>query len=509
MASRMTTQPYLLLQLLCLRVLVNGMTDAPTPKPLCTRSQCKGDVCAEDMCPLGCKDGYYGRHCGYRCSNGCISKRCSDSGFGTGSCTDGCISGYWGSTCSFECPADCIHCSVKTCSKCRAFLFGPFCSSNCRELCPSKGCNMDGTCRDDEQSIACNNGNFGSKCQFGCNENCAFHACNRSSGVCLHGCETGHFGATCEFRCNTNCKDALCDFQGRCLAGCKAGRYGRDCDEQCSGHCRQRICDPETGYCINGCHDGHYGFHCNTSCLGDCSYCNRENGLCLEDEMQPETTLISTEENTQTTPSVNYVIGSVVFLLVCGTVAVLITRSCKSSLKRKDRRLLSPQDRQLPEVPVSANAYDDINEDDIDASDRVTAGTRNNTCQARGHRPLAHVTMCHTTWSRKDKTGHLHVFKPFPQRARSLPVFTTDVLGCKWNKSDGSWTEYTGLQARYGNLHTKTLPERDDRANLEGNSCLVDNVAYESNNSATCTPAGPRGYLSPVASDSCLDYTDV
>lgn len=171
--------------------------------------------------------------------------------------------------------------------------------------------------------------------------------------------------------------------------------------------------------------------------------------------------------------------------------------------------MLSPQDRLLPEVPVSANAYDDINENDIDASDRVTAGTSNNTCQVRGHRPLAHVTMCHTTWSRKDKTGHLHVFKPFPQRARCLPVFTTDVLGCKWNESDGSWTEYTGLQARYGDLHTKTLPERDDRTNTEGNSWVVDNVAYESRNTATCTSAGPRGYLSPVASDSCPDYTDV
>ncbi|XP_046565013.1 platelet endothelial aggregation receptor 1-like [Haliotis rubra] len=490
----METRPYLQLPLLCLIVLVSGRTGSSTPKPPCQRSRCKGDICVKDICSLGCKDGYYGRSCGYRCSRGCVSNRCSDSGFGTGNCTDGCMSGYWGSTCSFECPVDCLHCIDNTCTKCRAFLYGSSCSFNCRETCPTEGCRMDGTCRDDHQSIACANGNFGPKCQFGCNENCAFRACNRSSGVCLHGCEKGHFGAKCEFRCTTNCKGSLCDAQGRCLAGCTSGYYGQDCDEQCSDGCRQRVCDLKTGYCTNGCNDGHYGFLCNRSCVGDCSVCNRENGICLADEIQPEPTLDTKDGDVQITPSVNYVIGSVVLLIVSGTVAFLIRRSCTSSSIRTNRRLLSPEGRQLPDVPMSANAYDDINEDDMDESDGVVASSSNNTCRIRGQPPPSPVAMCHTARPREHKTGHLHMFKTSLQRANSLPIFDW-----KWNESESSWTDPTGFQALRGN-------QGEDRTLMEEACCLVDNVAYESR--AACNSTAPRGYLSPVASDPCLDYTD-
>ncbi|XP_067678577.1 multiple epidermal growth factor-like domains protein 6 [Haliotis asinina] len=500
MQSRMETQLYLLLPPLCLAVLVNARMDSPTSKPLCQPSRCKREVCVNDTCPSGCKDGYYGRNCGYRCSKACVSNRCSDSGFGTGNCTDGCVSGYWGSTCSFECPVHCLRCLGNTCTKCKAFLFGPSCSSNCRETCPTEGCHMDGTCRDDEQSIACTNGNFGPKCQFGCNENCAFSACNRSSGVCLHGCEKGHFGARCEFRCNINCKGALCDTEGRCLVGCTSGYYGQDCDEHCSDECRQRVCDVKSGYCINGCNDGHYGFLCNRSCVGGCAVCNRENGLCLENEIQPEPTRDTKEGAIQIAPSVNYIIGSVALLLVSATILFLIRRPCTSSSIGIYRRLLSSRERPLPDVPMSTNAYDDINEEEMEASEGAVAGNSNNMCRFHGQLPRSPVAVCHTARSREHMAGHLHMFKLSLQRARSLPV-----LDWRGNESDSSWTNDVRLQTRRGNLQADTVPEQEDQTLMKEACCLMDNVVYESR--ATCA-SGPRGYLSPVASDPCLDYTD-
>lgn len=253
---------------------------------LCCPAQCKDDSCnAENGHCNECEDGYHGLFCNTSCSQNCyrcnqntgFCEKCHHGYFGQscivcpgncrnsecdqtdGHCIIGCKDGFFGPKCSFRCSEGCTYLichqqSGKCLNGCRNVIYGDTCENRCSSNCKNGLCNaLTGEC------LSCNHGQYGLYCNIDCPTTCRDSACNQESGDCIFGCHRKEtYGRKCGAQCPKKCRDMQCTENGMCFS-CPDGFFGLDCTKRCPLHCFNSTCNRMDGICSLKCIPNFHG----------------------------------------------------------------------------------------------------------------------------------------------------------------------------------------------------------------------------------------------------------
>ncbi|XP_048256371.1 scavenger receptor class F member 2-like isoform X3 [Haliotis rufescens] len=212
---------------------------------------CKELELCKTQCPDGCRGGYMGPLCKYKCSVGYYEdgQDCTQCGAGCNGGCDGpnghctCKTGWTGTRCK--------RCSVgyyedgQDCTQCGA---------GCNGVCD--GPNGHCTCKTGWTGTRCNNCEGGYYMDRGdcveCGAGCDWGTCNANTGTCICRpgwrvpgcailCPPGIYGEHCRLNCSAGCVNQTCDrVDGTCDV-CLPGWNMAKCDNkvlmQTSGSC--------------------------------------------------------------------------------------------------------------------------------------------------------------------------------------------------------------------------------------------------------------------------------
>ncbi|KAJ8045475.1 Multiple epidermal growth factor-like domains protein 10 [Holothuria leucospilota] len=222
-----------------------------------------------------CFEGFEGRDCNTRCSDGVFglncenrTQTCENRGVNhpvSGDCL--CPNGYRGDRCEIQCSPftdplcgfDCELCNrlintdycdpiVPSC-RCIPGWRGLYCTEPCAPgssglFCEDFCCSGNGFCDEEYDRCLCLDGFTGNKCQdkceggfFGrdCKERCTCPSCHHVTGTC-HTCPHGYF-------------------RERCTERCPSDRWGQGCNSSCVCPAGLR-CDVFFGHCSHDNRDG-------------------------------------------------------------------------------------------------------------------------------------------------------------------------------------------------------------------------------------------------------------
>ncbi|XP_067677723.1 scavenger receptor class F member 1-like [Haliotis asinina] len=214
----------------------HGMNCTGTCSPNCRYSHGDKPSCSRETgnCLENCVDGWWGKKCENRCSDGCEDNSCY---FWDGSCARGCRDGWAGESCDTRCPGGCHG---DTCER-----YG---THNCTQ--------------------GCKHGVHGHRCEKQCNRHCRDQDCfydhGMKSTVCSQGCVDGWMSLDCKMKCHGNC-EACSQETGEC-SRCKQGYWGSDCTRPCSDTCLTKTCHKGDGRCKSQLVN--FNKRCGSACIG-------------------------------------------------------------------------------------------------------------------------------------------------------------------------------------------------------------------------------------------------
>jgi hypothetical protein len=167
----------------------------------CLQCGVTNEILTCDICNVGFVS--IGSSCeALKCSEGCYDK-CDENG----NCIDGCKDGYTGLLCTYRCFENCIKCmqTIPTiCKTCSDGYYTQSCNQKCNQNCKvdlgMPTCSIkDGSCMN-----GCNRGFSGVQCQYTCSSNCFDNTIAEdiclNNGFCTYGCKPGYSGADCNER---------------------------------------------------------------------------------------------------------------------------------------------------------------------------------------------------------------------------------------------------------------------------------------------------------------------
>jgi len=223
--------------------------EKPVPEGCKTRAgrYPKGVDRKTGKCEIGCKVGYFGEMCEYKCSPNCLNDACGEKSV----CTDGCKLGFWGPLCDKSCPEH-----TKTDKGCHRDTGMPL---EC-ERAWHPGYHH----KEAAAAAAPTDGNSGWDLGIFLGE----EQLDNSTGE--PGC------LKCSEMCKREGEGAVCDHQGRCLQGCVRGFHGPRCEEQCPPRCKGACDIRATGYWdghCEACQPGFAGSQCTEKCDAKCESC--------------------------------------------------------------------------------------------------------------------------------------------------------------------------------------------------------------------------------------------